>query len=512
MKRTGKKLTAMLAVLAAIIAALCMNVSAANVIESNMKYNCEPYDTLHCGYEDIAMGGYTFKDAMKFRMGYTGLSNGHVGRVSFNLVGSYNEISFYVGAISGERANQTFTVTLDGEVLVNDVLLRNDIPRFYTLDVEGGYQLTIEFTPSGYSYYDPVYYGIGGLTFVSDGKVRDILLESETLSLSTANPSAYLKAHIVPADADNQTIVWSSSNNNIAVVNSKGLVTGKSGGTAVITAKAANGSTAQCTVNVDMPKSIATASVKLTANKMICTGNQNKPGVIVKDGDRVLEYGRDYTIEYKNNIKVGRASATVVGTGEYGGSKTLYFNILPGKTSKLTVSQTSSSIKLTWKAVPGAKAYRVSMYDTKTKKYKTLKDTTATSYTVKKLKSGTEYKFTVKAYASVNGATYWSDSYKAVTTATKPGTPTLKVSAGSKKAVLSWDKQTGATGYVVYMATSKNGSYKKISMLKGNTKVKYTKTGLTKGKTYYFKVAAYKTAGGSNVYSTYSAVKSVKVK
>ncbi len=93
-----------------------------------------------------------------------------------------------------------------------------------------------------------------------------------------------------------------------------------------------------------------------------------------------------------------------------------------------------------------------------------------------------------------------------------PGTPTLSVTAGAKKATLKWNKQTGATGYVVYMATSKTGKYTKIATIKNNGTVSMTKTGLTTGKTYYFKVAAYTTSGGSTIYGSYSSVKSVKVK
>ena len=62
------------------------------------------------------------------------------------------------------------------------------------------------------------------------------------------------------------------------------------------------------------------------------------------------------------------------------------------------------------------------------------------------------------------------------------------------------------------MSTSKSGKYSKIATLKGNSKTSYTKTGLTKGKTYYFKVAAYKTVDGKNIYGTYSAAKSAKIK
>ena len=196
----------------------------------------------------------------------------------------------------------------------------------------------------------------------------------------------------------------------------------------------------------------------------------------------------------------------------YSGSKTLYFTILPGVTSKTATSTNSSAIKIAWKAVPGATGYRVYYYNPSTKKYTALKTTTGTSYTVTKLKSGTSYKFAVKAYTIVNGKVYWYSGYKTITATTNPGTPTLKVTAGTKKAALSWNKQTGATGYAVYMATSKNGKYTKIATLKGNTKVSFTKTGLTKGKTYYFKVAAYTVANGKTLYSSFSSVKAVKIK
>ena len=101
---------------------------------------------------------------------------------------------------------------------------------------------------------------------------------------------------------------------------------------------------------------------------------------------------------------------------------------------------------------------------------------------------------------------------KTLTFTIAPATPTLSVTAGAKKATLKWNKQTGATGYVVYMATSQNGKYTKIATIKNNGTVSMTKTGLTTGKTYYFKVAAYKTVSGKVIYSGWSAVKGVKIK
>ncbi|MGN0469253.1 MAG: fibronectin type III domain-containing protein, partial [Acutalibacteraceae bacterium] len=137
---------------------------------------------------------------------------------------------------------------------------------------------------------------------------------------------------------------------------------------------------------------------------------------------------------------------------------------------------------------------------------KTLKN--GTDYTVKYSsgrKNPGKYTVTVTFKGNYNGK-------KNLTFTIAPKAPTLKVTAGSKKAALSWNKQTGATGYVVYMATSKDGKYSKVATVKGNSKTSYTKTDLTKGKTYYFKVAAYTTAGSNTIYGAFSSVKSAKIK
>ena len=169
-------------------------------------------------------------------------------------------------------------------------------------------------------------------------------------------------------------------------------------------------------------------------------------------------------------------------------------------------ASSSSAIKLSWSKVTGAEKYTVYI-STNGKSWTKQGTTTKTSFTVNKLKSGKAYKFKVRAsVGNVNGA-YSS----VVSQATKPGTPTLKVSAGSKKASLSWNKQT-CTGYEVYMSTKKTSGFKNVKTITKAATIKFTKTGLTKGKTYYFKVRAYKTVDGKKVYGDYSKVVSVKVK
>lgn len=197
-------------------------------------------------------------------------------------------------------------------------------------------------------------------------------------------------------------------------------------------------------------------------------------------------------------------------TGVVGKNYSLDFNFSFTGTNSLKISSVSStSLAVVWNKVSGVTGYKVYLYNgSKLVKSAVTKNT---SYTFSSLSAGTTYKVYVKAYKTVNGKNFWSAS-KSLSTSTKPGTPTLTVTAGTKKATLKWNKQTGATGYVVYMATSKNGKYSKIATLKGNSAVSYTKTGLTKGKTYYFKVVAYKAVGNTTLYGSYSSVKAAKIK
>ena len=60
-----------------------------------------------------------------------------------------------------------------------------------------------------------------------------------------------LTATVAPADATNQDVTWSSSDETIAIVSNSGLVTGLTKGTAVIVATTVDGGfTATCTITV----------------------------------------------------------------------------------------------------------------------------------------------------------------------------------------------------------------------------------------------------------------------
>lgn len=83
-----------------------------------------------------------------------------------------------------------------------------------------------------------------------------------------------------------------------------------------------------------------------------------------------------------------------------------------------------------------------------------------------------------------------------------PGKTTMQVKLKSADSVtLSWKKASGAKGYEVYRATSQNGTYKRFTA--GN-QTSYVDRKLASGKTYYYKIRAYKLAGSTKLYGSYS--------
>ena len=96
---------------------------------------------------------------------------------------------------------------------------------------------------------------------VSDVKVEGITINKSNLDLGLGS-SFQLTSTITPNDATNQNVTYVSSNPEIASVDQNGNIKGLNVGTVTITANAANGKQALCTVNVQDIK-----IAKITVNK-----------------------------------------------------------------------------------------------------------------------------------------------------------------------------------------------------------------------------------------------------
>ncbi len=220
--------------------------------------------------------------------------------------------------------------------------------------------------------------------------IKSVKLNKKTLKLEL-NKTYQLKATINPSSTtDSKVLSWSTSNKKVAIVDKNGKITAVGGGSATITVTTPNKKKAKVKVTVSK---INAKKATITAIKdQVQTGKALKPSVQVKLNGKVLKSGTDYTVSYKNNKKAGKATVTVKFKGNYTGSKTSSFIIIPSKVSIKNPSTSKKSITVKYSKVSGAKYYQTA--------YR-IKGSNKWSYTTKskisKLTSGKEYEVMIRA-------------------------------------------------------------------------------------------------------------------
>lgn len=181
-----------------------------------------------------------------------------------------------------------------------------------------------------------------------------------------------------------------------------------------------------------------------------------------------------------------------------------------------TVSTDYNKIKIGWAKVPGADGYEVYRSTTSDGKYSrvgTVTKCSTVSFTNSGVTTGRTYFYRVRAYRMIDGKKVYSPYTKH-----KSGKALLPVPTNIKtknvttsSAALTWKKVTGADGYEVYRANTKNGTFSKIGTLTKGSTLNYTNKNLTTGKTYHYKVRAYRTVNGKKVYSKFSETLKQKI-
>jgi fibronectin type 3 domain-containing protein/Ni,Fe-hydrogenase III component G len=164
-----------------------------------------------------------------------------------------------------------------------------------------------------------------------------------------------------------------------------------------------------------------------------------------------------------------------------------------------------TSVNISWGAVDGATVYQVYRSTASNGAYVLVTNTSKRSYTDPGLITGKKYYYKVRA-CHLEGTTKVYGGYSSIMPATPvPASPAgvkaARVSANSIK--VSWLAVAGATQYEIRRSTSLNGTY---SVLATTGYTYYTNTGLTTGRTYYYKVRAYHLEGSTKVYSGFSTV------
>ncbi len=182
-------------------------------------------------------------------------------------------------------------------------------------------------------------------------------------------------------------------------------------------------------------------------------------------------------------------------------------------------------VTLKWNKVKDANGYRV--FVRKNGKWKKIVDVFKQEYYNIKTEPNKKYTFAVRPFnaldlncqtknsviinVSYSKLVFAKKYVKLPSVTTAPAKPEFKLESKQKgKVSIKWDNVAGETGYQVWYSTKSNKNFKKIANYKSNV-VSATKTGLTSGKTYYFKVRAYKKTANGYVYSSWQP-KSIKVK
>ncbi len=164
----------------------------------------------------------------------------------------------FTPSVSGKY--RIYTVSeLDTDVVLMDAW-GNSI---YENDDIGGYDFTLELSENESYTIEFVCYDKGTTveTIYSECLREGAILQSfslnySTLDMYTGDNKQLSLTDIYPADAGWTEMNWTSSDQNVATVDSEGVVTAVGGGTAVITATSDNGCQASCTVTVTAVLSI----------------------------------------------------------------------------------------------------------------------------------------------------------------------------------------------------------------------------------------------------------------
>ena len=270
-------------------------------------------------------------------------------------------------------------------------------------------------------------------------EVTGVTLNKSSLNLGVGG-SEVLSATVLPADATNKQVTWLSSTPSIATVSQSGVVTGVKEGTTQISVITADGSkTAICSVTVSGqaqtepgtqtggiidPATGKTAAatfsgmeIELDYTSTAYNGSDKEPGVSIQDASgNDLTEDVDYTLDYYNNLTVGKATVIVSGKGKYAGVIAgVRFTIKPKTVTVKSVKKASSrKLNVVWASHKTQTTGFQVRYAT-TKKFKsgtyktvTLTSKSATSKVLTKLKAGKTYYVKVRAYKTVDGKKIYS--------------------------------------------------------------------------------------------------------
>lgn len=217
---------------------------------------------------------------------------------------------------------------------------------------------------------------------------------------------------------------FASSNVKVASVSDKGTVTVNGAGVAVITITSAatgNYNEAVKTVTITVEKASQTIKCKKNISRTFSFETFNIGAVSATDciyqssNEKLVTVNEFGDVTLKNP---GKVTVTITAKGSDNYRSAVKKITISSKLKKPVIKVKAlkgGKAKLSWASVPGAKGYKVYIYDKAKKKYvhRLTKRASVKSVIHRGLKKGVTYKYKIRAYRKVNGKTVYSP-YSAV--------------------------------------------------------------------------------------------------
>lgn len=332
-----------------------------------------------------------------------------------------------------------------------------------------------------------------------------------------------LETEILPRYADEKKVFWKSSDLSVVTVDELGTITARGVGEAKVMGYVYNslytdfdslpegGDPLTAVISVKVNPSVSNVEFVYAPDKVRLTSTPVFTAKAVPE-DAVNADISWYTsnravadIDAETGVLYPVSTGKVTVTAATENGKKVSKRILIYTTDQKknyhfkAVSTGYNSVKLSWDKIAYADGYVVYRDG---KAIKTLSKDTR-SFTNKKLKCGEKYKYSVRAFYENDGEKDFCDASAVKTVKPVPAKPVVKAKAADGKITLTWSKVSGATKYEVYKYSSTKKKYVRVAT---TSKTSYTDKSVKKGKSYSYKVKAYRLVDGSKVYGNFSSV------
>ena len=313
--------------------------------------------------------------------------------------------------------------------------------------------------------------------------------------------SEKLVATVRPEDAVNKEVIWNTTNEYIASVNEEGLVVAKHPGIVKVTATTRSGGySASCnvTVQAEMPE----LSIQCSVDGVILDWEEQDV-----TSYRIYRKAGSGTWEKLNDVwGTGYIDHNVISSTKYSyyimclddesyeeispynknKVKTVsYYRLNP---PKLTVTQVSGGINVSWEAMQDVEKYRV-FRKTASGNWTSIKYTTGLSYKDTNVEGDTSYTYGVICL-NPDGK-YLNELVEGGSIVFKNYTPAITLKSDNSGVQISWNAIDEAAKYRVYRKTA-SGNW---TALKTTTGLSYTDTGVEHGNEYIYGIISLRSNG-----------------